>query len=91
MKSARIDGKLYLADTFTGVVKAGEADSNYKGGEHSDTAMETIKSLLTTSHVENYTILKGIFPEETAKQIGHSQIRFCHIDVDVSLNVWDKS
>jgi O-methyltransferase len=83
MKDARIDGKLYLADTFTGVVKAGEADSAYKGGEHADTGLETVKSLLTTNHIDNYAILQGIFPEETAKLIGQGQIRFCHIDVDV--------
>jgi O-methyltransferase len=83
MRDAGIAGKLFLADTFTGVVKAGQADSTYKGGEHADTGPETVKSLLRASDVNNYQILKGIFPEETAAQIGQGQIRFCHVDVDV--------
>lgn len=83
MKDAGIDGKLYLADTFSGVVKAGQADATYKGGEHADTGPDTVKSLLTANHVDNYAILTGIFPDETANQIGEGQIRFCHIDVDV--------
>ena len=83
MKDARIDGKLYLADSFKGVVKASEADSTYKGGEHADTTLETVKALLAANHVENCAILVGVFPEETAKQIDREQIRFCHIDVDV--------
>lgn len=83
MKEAKVDSKLYLADTFTGVVKAGKADNSYKGGEHADTTLETVKSLLAVNQVENYSILQGIFPEQTAAQIYADQIRFCHIDVDV--------
>jgi len=83
MKEAKIDGKLYLADTFTGVVKAGKTDSDYKGGEHADTTLETVKSLLAVNQVDNYAILPGIFPEQTAALIESGPIRFCHIDVDV--------
>src|SRR5882762_6182358 len=36
---ARLSGfksRVYLADTFTGVVKAGDMDAAYRGGEHAD-------------------------------------------------------
>ena len=39
-KSAMLSGmdeKVYLCDTFKGVVKASEDDSVYVGGEHDDT------------------------------------------------------
>jgi O-methyltransferase len=83
MKDVKINGKLYLADTFTGVVKAGDADTTYKGGEHADTAEQTVRNLLAANRVEGCEILTGIFPDETADRLGTSQIRFCHIDVDV--------
>jgi SAM-dependent methyltransferase len=83
MKEADIDSKLYLADTFTGVVKAGRIDNDYKGGEHADTTIEIVKSLLDANQVDNYSILPGIFPEQTAAIIASGPIRFCHIDVDV--------
>ena len=83
MKDAGIESKLYLADTFAGVVKAGDADRSYHGGEHSDTTPETVKSLLSANQVANFSILEGIFPDQTGERIGQAQIRFCHIDVDV--------
>ena len=83
MKEAKVDGRLYLADTFTGVVNAGQADPAYKGGEHADTTLETVKSLLATNGIDNCSILPGVFPEQTAAKIGAGPIRFCHVDVDV--------
>lgn len=74
---------IYLCDTFEGVVKAGENDSIYKGGEHSDTSLEEVKSLLVENGITNFEILKGIFPEETSAQIKEEQFKICHIDVDV--------
>jgi O-methyltransferase len=35
---------VYLADTFRGVVKAGENDTRYKGGEHADTSKAGVQS-----------------------------------------------
>lgn len=74
---------VYLADTFTGVVKASKEDSRYKGGEHADTSEEKVKQLLRSLDIGNVEILKGIFPEDTAHLIKEEQFRFCHIDVDV--------
>lgn len=90
--------KLYLADTFTGVVKSSEADKSYTDGEHSDTSIDIVTGLLSNWGTNGYTILKGIFPEETSNLVAQdSKFCLCHIDVDVYLSakdcfnwVWDK-
>src|SRR4051812_8388913 len=75
---------VYLCDTFRGVVKAGSHDTIYKGGEHADTSIPTVTSLMSSLGVDNYRILEGIFPEDTAHLIpAEERFRLCHIDVDV--------
>ena len=76
---------LYLADTFSGVPKAGLNDSFYTGGEHSDTSRQIVEKVLKNkSCYPHYKILKGIFPDDTALEIsGLEQFGLCHIDVDV--------
>lgn len=91
-------GKIYLADTFEGVVKTSELDNYYSGKEHNDTSIEVVESLLSNIGVHNYKILQGIFPDDTAKSINNDIIfGICHIDVDIYLSakdilnwVWDK-
>ncbi len=80
---AKIDCRLFLADTFAGVVKAGELDATYRGGEHNDTSVELVETLLRTNGVENYLILQGIFPEASGAEVDDCAIRLAHIDVDV--------
>jgi O-methyltransferase len=81
----RSNATIYLADTFTGVAKAGSNDSFYSGGEHSDTSQQIVEDLLKNkSRYPHYKILKGIFPDDTAHEISSSeQFGICHIDVDV--------
>lgn len=75
--------QVYLCDTFTGVVKAGDQDSLYKGGEHSDCSIEDVKALLQSFGVSQTKILKGIFPDETAPLIAsETAFRLIHVDVD---------
>ncbi len=78
-----INDNVYLCDTFRGVVKAGERDSRYKGGEHADSSKEIVEGLIDTLKLDNAKILVGTFPEETANLIDDKIFRFCHIDVDV--------
>ena len=73
--------KIYLADTFEGVVKASEEDMVYRGGEHSDTSEEIVNELLLKLKLNNYKILKGIFPDDHP-QLKLDIIKLCHIDVD---------
>ena len=85
-KSAQLHGivdKVYLCDTFTGVVKAGTHDTLYKGGEHADTSVKIVEELNNKLKINNTKVLVGIFPEETGKLINDKKFRFCHIDVDV--------
>jgi O-methyltransferase len=75
---------VFLCDTFSGVVKAGELDTKYKGGEHADTTVAGVMELAISLGVrERVNILRGIFPEETGRSIsGQFSFKLCHIDVD---------
>jgi O-methyltransferase len=72
---------VYLADTFTGVVKAGKNDTGYAGGEHADTSEEIVRDLLNGANVTNAALIKGIFPDETGAAVP-GNISLLHIDVD---------
>ena len=89
--SAAIDSEttVYLCDTFEGVVKAGDKDSSYKGGEHKDTSIEILEDLSDKLGIKNVKILKGIFPEDTGDMLESKRIRLCHIDVDVYQSAQD--
>ena len=85
-------GTVYLADTFTGVVKASVNDSIYKGGEHSDTSILIVNSLLSKLKIYNTNILNGIFPDEiNFESINQPdvKIKLCHIDVDTYTSAKD--
>jgi O-methyltransferase len=79
----KIGAKVYLCDTYEGVVKAGERDPVFKGGEVADTSTEIVENLLKRYHLDNFEILKGIFPEDTGHYLENKKFRLCHIDVDV--------
>ena len=83
-KNCGIKDKVFLCDTFKGVVKAGERDSQYKGGEHADTSRQAVEELIRNRmNLDNVEILEGIFPDQTAHRLDGMRFRFCHIDVDV--------
>jgi O-methyltransferase len=74
--------KVFLADTFHGVVKAGLNDTIYKGGEHSDTSLNLVAKLISSLSLKNVKLLEGIFPEDTQQYIS-DKISMLHCDVDV--------
>ncbi len=80
---AGINASVYLCDTFRGVVKAGQFDTAYSGGEHADSNEQTVKSLIKKLRLDNAKILAGVFPDDTGSLIEDRRFRFCHIDVDV--------
>ena len=83
LASQREDRQLFLADTFTGVVKVGEHDTGYSGGEHADTTLEQVHELLRRCMQEKRVhVLEGIFPEKNAECVGQ-KLALIHIDVDV--------
>ena len=75
--------KIYLCDTFEGVVKAGIEDNRYTGGEHADTSEQVVNELVKELQLKNVRVLKGVFPDDTKKQVSNCNFKFCHIDVDV--------
>ncbi len=73
----------YLCDTFNGVVKAGEKDTFYKNGEHADSTVEDVENLAESLDVRSsIKILKGVFPDDTARELENHKFRLCHVDVD---------
>lgn len=83
------DRPVYLCDTFSGVVKAGEMDTAYRGGEHADTTKQTVEDLASRLGLPNVRILQGIFPDDTAAAIASERFAFCHIDVDTYQSAHD--
>lgn len=96
--SGKKSDRVYLADTFCGVVKATSKDKYYKGGEHNDAPVEIVKQLIHERlKLKNVTILQGIFPDDNIELLANERFRLCHIDVDVYQSakdivewMWDK-
>jgi O-methyltransferase len=85
-KSARqhgINNKIYLCDTFSGTVKAGEKDNYFKDGELSQPSIDLVRNLLSDFKLNDVEVIKGIFPEESCDKVKDDKFRFCHIDVDI--------
>lgn len=75
--------KVYLCDTFSGVVKATSNDSTYRGGEHADASEDRVRQFLAQLEIDNAVILAGIFPDVHRQTVGDETFCFAHIDVDV--------
>jgi len=82
LAKAAPDKKVYLADTFSGVVKASSKDLTYIGGEHSDTSRATVQTILDELDITNADVLVGVFPDDTGHMISEN-IALLHCDVDV--------
>ncbi len=77
------DRTVYLADTFTGVVKASKWE-HYKDKAHDDKSKKLVTNFLDNDmKVANYQILQGIFPEETGKEIADEVFAIVYLDLDV--------
>ena len=99
LQQIKSNATLYMADTFTGVVKASENDAFYQGGEHKDTSLELVQNLFKSNiKYSHYTILQGIFPDDTQHLVPANEVfGICHIDVDVYSSakeivswIWDR-
>jgi O-methyltransferase len=77
------DARVVLCDTFSGVVKAGDEDPIYTGGEHEDTSADLVLDLARSLGLDNVEVLQGIFPDETGTSIEDRTFKLCHLDVDV--------
>lgn len=81
--------RVWLCDTFSGVVKAGKFDPTYSGGEHSDTSRTAVESLAGRLGIDNVTVLPGVFPDDTGPAVASRSVALCHIDVDAYLSAAD--
>ena len=52
------------------------------GEEFSDTSQEIIEKLCVSLELDNVSIFKGVFPEQTGTKINKLNFSLCHIDVD---------
>jgi O-methyltransferase len=75
--------RVYLCDTWEGVVKTGPSDIYYHDGKHDDTSRQIVEKLVANMRLTNVDLLRGIFPDDTADQVTEEAIRLVHIDVDV--------
>jgi O-methyltransferase len=78
-----LDAKVYLCDTWSGVVKTGAVDTYYRDGKHDNASQEVVAELVRSMGLQNVELLQGVFPEETAERIVDRTFRLCHCDVDV--------
>ena len=81
----QLDGapaRVFLCDTFTGVVKAGDHDTSYEGGEFADTSPELVRELAARLHVDKVEVHQGIYPDDAPESLTRRPIKLCHIDVD---------
>jgi len=83
------DARVWLCDTFGGVVKAGPFDPVYRGGEHADASSQKVERLLELQNISNATVLQGVFPDDTAVNLESRRIALVHIDVDVYQSALD--
>jgi O-methyltransferase len=89
--------KIYLADTFTGVVKSSKWE-HYEDKAHNDTSEDLVSNFLQKDlNLKNVELLTGIFPEDTGGRVEDKKFAFVYLDVDVYLStrdafnfVWDK-
>ena len=85
-RNCSILDKIYLCDTFKGIVKTDKTkDSHMEDGMLNDATYECVDYLINdVLKIKDVKILEGIFPEETQHNIPtNEKFRFCHIDVDV--------
>lgn len=75
---------IFACDTFQGVVKAGDKDTVYKGGEHLNQSKDIVhEAMAIAGGPAPYEILAGIFPDDTGHAVKGRKICFAHLDTDV--------
>jgi O-methyltransferase len=79
---ASLRTRVFLCDTFRGLVKVSSRDSSYRDGEYT-ASRAGVDELLRRLGLDGVTVLEGVFPDDTAAALGNVRLRFCHVDVDV--------
>jgi len=83
------DKKVYLADTFRGVVKSSDWE-HYSDGRHDDTSEREVRNFITNElGCTNVEFLTGVFPEDTGAAVQDTKWAFVYLDLDVYLSTRD--
>jgi O-methyltransferase len=88
-RSLGLETSVVLCDTFAGVVKTGDKDPGYQGGEHSDASAADVEELIARLELDGVEILAGIFPDDTGHAIADRRFRLCHFDLDAYVSTSD--
>jgi O-methyltransferase len=83
LAALRSSDRVFLCDTWEGIVKTGPTDIYYHDGKHDDTSRETVEQLVAGMGLRNVELLQGIFPDDTGAVVESRSFRLVHIDVDV--------
>lgn len=71
---------LFLFDTFEGIPNESEHDNVHIRGDFFDSPY--IEIVQYFSSFQNSYVFKGIFPQDTGKEIENQKFKFVHLDVD---------
>lgn len=82
-RQARIHAAVHLCDNFQGMVKTGEFDTSFSGGELADASAASVRQLAARLGLANIHVRPGVFPEESGSALENVRFRFGHIDVAV--------
>ena len=85
----KLNSRIFLCDTFTGLVKSSNKDPYFKNNRLSDSGIKIVENLVKKLNLKNIKIIKGIFPDKTGYKIKNKKFRFCHIDVDTYYSTKD--
>lgn len=87
----RVDSRahLFCCDTFRGLVKSSESDPHLRDGALEGPCAADARDLLERLGVENFTVLEGVFPEESGAGLESRRFKLCHIDVDTRRSAED--
>lgn len=73
---------LFCCDTFAGLVKTGGEDPHLRDGDLADSGPQFVHQKMAQAGVHEYTVLEGVFPDQTGESLQNQRFSLCHIDVD---------
>ena len=88
VRLAGVKDRVYLCDSFFGLVKADAEFDTLQNGEMGNTSPEKVEELISTHGIDNVSVVQGVFPDQHDFLSDH-RFRFVHIDVDIYRSMKD--
>lgn len=76
---------VYLFDTFEGMPPVIKDKDLHNEGDFKDTSLQHVSGLLKPA--VNFSLYKGIFPQQNSEYAAHEKFAFVHLDVDIYSSV----